>query len=412
MKRKAILAAIDLGVVENFDKKLEECVNLCDACEIEVVATVTQSARSLDKNTGFRKGKMDELKEIVEENEVDLIVFYNHISLYIQSNISTYCECEVLDRTTLILDIFALRARTKEAMIQTEMARLEYHLPKMLKDYNDNERQRGGGVYNKGAGELKSDLVKRKMEDRIAELRKELEHIEGERIQKANKRRKSNLKKLALVGYTNAGKSSFMNCLLGMNEKDEKVVFEKDMLFATLDTSIRNIKYKNYEFLLFDTVGFVSDLPHQLINAFHSTLSAALEADVLLNIIDASDKDCELHKQVTMDTLKEIGVSEEVPVIDVYNKIDLLEEAHQYEYAVSTKTKEGMEHLLDHAVELLYPKDLEMTCLLPYNKMGMISDFQNKTVLEIIDYKDEGVLIKVAGPKQLLQNFEAYEIAE
>lgn len=404
--RDAILAGVNLNQ-DNFDEMIEECINLCNACDINIKCVITQTSRSIDKNTVFRSGKLDELKEAVSTNEVDLVVFLNRLSLNVLSRISDYIGSEVIDRTTLILDIFASRARTKEAMIQTEMARLKYNLPRYLKENMDTDKARGGTFNNRGAGETRRDLVKRTMEGRLAELKKELVKIEKERKEKANHRNKSMLKKVSLVGYTNAGKSSLMNALLNMNNNDDKVVFEKDMLFATLDTSVRKIKYENYEFLLFDTVGFVSDLPHDLIEAFHSTLSAAKEADLLLNVMDYSNKNYNSQKLITLDTLNEIGVHD-TPILDVYNKCDLADSKGEYPLEISCKTKEGLDDLLKTIVHTLYPNECEMLCLIPYHELGFLSEFQNKTKIEIIEETNDGQVIKISGPNEFLKYFKKY----
>ena len=399
-KLHAILAGVNLGQVD-FDNMSDECIELCKASDIEIVKVVTQVSRSMDKQTIFRKGKLDELKDAVVETDAKAIVFLNNLSINVLPRIAEYCGVDVIDRTTLILNIFSSRARTKEAMIQTEMARLKYNLPRYLKESEDNERQRGG-VKNKGTGETRAAVIKRKNADKIAELRKELVKIEKERHEKSNHRNKSLLKKVSLVGYTNAGKSSLMNTLLNLNDKSEKQVFEEDMLFATLDTSVRKIKYLNYEFLLFDTVGFVSDLPHDLIEAFHSTLSAAKEADLLLNIIDLTNKNCDEQIDVTLKTLEEIGVHD-TPIINVYNKSDLVEKVDQYPLTISTKTQQGITELLDVIINKIYPNEMELEIVVPYQDLGYLEEFKNKTKIEILGHSELGQKIHIEGPKEYVQ---------
>ena len=215
------------------------------------------------------------------------------------------------------------------------------------------------------------------------------------------------LKKVALVGYTNAGKSSFMNALLKLNSKPKEVL-SKDMLFATLDASIRNISYKNYEFLLFDTVGFVSDLPHELVEAFKSTLSYAKEADLLLNILDVSS-DYEHEAEVTRRTLAKIGASD-IPVIDIYNKIDLIYTRDENRLEVSTYTNEGMEKVLDTVIETIYKKEDTKECLIPYNDIALISEYKNKTDIRIIEHLEDGVMIRISGLNEYLDAFRAFEV--
>lgn len=403
---KAILAGVNLGQID-FDNMIEECIELCKASDIKIVEVVTQVSRSMDKETVFRKGKLEELKLAVEENEAEAIVFLNNLSINVLPRIADYCGVDVIDRTTLILNIFSSRARTKEAFIQTEMARLKYNLPKYLRESEDSERQRGG-VKNKGTGETRAAVIKRKNADKIAELRKDLVKIEKERHEKANHRNKSMLKKVALVGYTNAGKSSLMNALLNINDKSDKQVYEEDMLFATLDTSVRKIKYRNYEFLLFDTVGFVSDLPHDLIEAFQSTLSAAKEADLLINVIDLTNQNHENQIEVTTKTLKEIGVHD-TPIINAYNKVDAVNKDYCYPIMISTKTLSGIEHLLDTVIEKIYPNEVTIKCLVPYSELGYVETYKNKTEIEIIEHTEEGQLISVKGPLEYVNQLKKFE---
>ena len=263
---KAILVGIDDDSIRDFDKALVECERLLEADNLELKAVITQKSRKMDPNTALRSGKLEELKEMAKD-DVDVIVFLNNLNEGILNKLRAQIDCPIIDRTALILDIFSSRARSKEAMIQIEMARLKYNMSNRILDSGDNGHSRGGAFMNRGAGESKSDIIIRNTQKRIAELNKELKKMDKAKHEKDNHRNKSMLKKVALVGYTNAGKSSFMNALLKLNSKPKEVL-SKDMLFATLDASVRNISYKNYEFLLFDTVGFVSDLPHELIEAF------------------------------------------------------------------------------------------------------------------------------------------------
>lgn len=405
--KKAILAAINLNDNKDFEYSINECINLCEANHIDIVETIIQTSRTIDPNFAFRSGKLEELK--IKAQSVDLIVFFNNLNYKLLGRIQDYLECPILDRTNLILDIFTNRAKTKEAKIQTEVARLKYSLPLHLR--SDTEDKMRGGVKNKGKGEKRVALHKRSIETTIKQLEFELVKIEKEKQEKANKRKKSLLKKVALVGYTNAGKSSLMNLMLDRSQKDEKQVFEKDMLFATLDTSIRRVKYLNYEFLLYDTVGFVSDLPHELIDSFKSTLNATKEADLLLNIMDGANVNNYQQKAITYNTLKEIG-STDKPIIDVYNKADLCDDKHEHLLEVSTKTGYGIDKLMDKIISLLYPKENTFKCLIPYAKLSLIEQFKVITDIRILDNTDEGTLILISGPNEYLDNFKRYIIKE
>lgn len=403
---KAILVGIDDDSIRDFDKALVECERLLEADNLELKAVITQKSRKMDPNTALRSGKLEELKEMAKD-DVDVIVFLNNLNEGILNKLMAQIDCPIIDRTALILDIFSSRARSKEAMIQIEMARLKYNMSNRILDSGDNGHSRGGAFMNRGAGESKSDIIIRNTQKRIAELNKELKKMDKAKHEKDNHRNKSMLKKVALVGYTNAGKSSFMNALLKLNSKPKEVL-SKDMLFATLDASVRNISYENYEFLLFDTVGFVSDLPHELIEAFKSTLSYAKEADLLLNILDASS-DCEHEAEVTRSTLLKIGASD-IPIIDIYNKIDLVDVRDDSRLEISTYTHEGLEKVLDTVIETIYKKEDTKECLIPYSNISLISEYKNKTDISIIEHREDGVMIKISGLNEYLDAFRAYEV--
>ena len=253
---------------------------------------------------------------------------HNELSPSQLKNIESKLNIPILDRTSLILEIFAIRAKTKEAKLQVEVARLKYMLPRLVGLHTSLGRQGGGSsVSNKGSGEKKIELDRRKIEDRINKLNNELAELSTIREIQHRKRKDSELPLVSLVGYTNAGKSTLLNTLIDLSSEDEdKKVFEEDMLFATLETSVRRIKLKdNKEFLLSDTVGFIRELPHGLIKAFRTTLDEVRNADLLLHVIDYSDDDFEENINITNATLKEIGASD-IPVIYVYNKAELREE--------------------------------------------------------------------------------------
>lgn len=316
---------------------------------------------------------------------------------------------ECIDRTTVILDIFALRAVSRAAKIQTGIARLQYNLPKLLAVEVDFDRSRGGDVISRGSGESKAKIVKRKIEHDLAMLRNELKDYQTHTVVQANKRNKSGIKKVALIGYTNAGKSSLMNCILNHKAKEDKVVLAKDMLFATLDTSVRKLEHKNRYFYLFDTVGFVSDLPHDLIDAFQTTLSAAKEADLLIHVIDASSALQHQQTQITLDTLKQIH-ADSVPILTVYNKCDLVEKQEDDRLFVSTLTKQNIETLLDEIISALYPGTITIECLLPFNKHYLLDKFKHLLKYRILETTDVATRLEVSGQKQDLHAFYNYQL--
>ncbi len=410
--RRAVLVGLVLPENELvFDEVFAECEELCRACLIEVDAKLTQKIDRYDPKYGMRSGKLQELKSLVEQFDVDVVVFANNLSITVAKRVHEVLGVTVIDRTSLILEIFSMRAKTKQAMIQVEMARLQYDLPRLTLDVEKESHSRGGGFKNRGAGEMRSSLIQRKYKERIKYLKKELELIQKNGEIAEHRRNKSLLAKAALVGYTNVGKSSLMNAMLGLNHREDATVFEKDMLFATLDTSVRNLKYGSKEFLLYDTVGFVSDLPQPLIDAFKSTLDAAIHADLLIHVVDASNPNWQEKAMVTEETLKEIGAGD-IPMIRVFNKIDLIEEdAHMpLGICISCKEKIGIEELVESCLEMLYPIEKSMECLVPYSEMALLQKNRKVMDVEIVEYLEDGQRVRLAGEKERLKAFDEFVI--
>lgn len=323
-KERALLLGVNLNDGEDFERSMQELASLAEACNMEVADVTTQNLPQLHNALYMGKGKLAEVRQYLEQNPVDVLIFDRSLSPSQQRNLQDVLDYPILDRTTLILEIFATRAQTREAKLQVESARLQYVLPRLVGMHKALSRQGGGsGLANKGAGEKKLELDRRRIEKRMAELRKELDKISRERETQRKQRQGSGIPRVALVGYTNAGKSTLMNKMLDKYTRDaSKKVLEKDMLFATLDTTVRRIKVgQGEEFLLSDTVGFIHQLPTALVKAFRSTLEEAREADVLLHVLDYSDESYRKQRQVTEETLKDLGAGD-IPVIYVYNKAD------------------------------------------------------------------------------------------
>src|SRR5690606_33200536 len=327
LQERAVIVGVQLQKDLHFAYGMEELHNLAEACNVEVVGEVTQNLDRINPSHYVGSGKVEEIKAFYEEADANLVIFNDELSPSQIRNLEEDLECKVIDRTMLILDIFSRRAKTREAQVQVELAQLQYMLPRLVGLRASLGRQGGsssGGVANRGAGETKLELDRRKLEDQISKLHKELENIKDQRVTQRKQRTKKGMPVVSLVGYTNAGKSTVMNGLLtktGQNE--EKQVFEKDMLFATLETSVRQIRLEdNKSFLLTDTVGFVSKLPHHLVKAFRSTLEEARNADLLLHVVDVSNEEHRYMMEVTNLTLQAVGV-ENVPTLYVYNKSDL-----------------------------------------------------------------------------------------
>jgi GTP-binding protein HflX len=336
----------------------------------------------------------------------------------------------VLDRTNLILTIFASRAKTREAKLQVEVVRLQYELPR-LNGANENLSRQAGGIgggtgaggRNKGVGETKLELDKRRVEEKINVMQRELEELITQRLTQRNQRKKNEINTVALVGYTNAGKSSVMNYMVQQFiGKEDKEVLEKNMLFATLETSVRKIKLRNRkEFLLTDTVGFVSNLPHRLVKAFRSTLEEVCEADLLVHVVDRSNEDYKSQIEVTMDTLKQIG-ADHIPVIYAYNKADLINEEASLDnieerlvlesnediVLISAKKGEGMNELIELICKQLYPNEVRTKILIPYHLGALIAKINASTNVLSSTSEEEGMVYEIECNEQFYQQVEAF----
>jgi len=414
MERKGIVVGINTNNENGFEESMVELKNLCMACDIEAMGELVQNSKQINKAHYIGSGKLDELKSLVNSEEVDIVIFNNELSSSQLRNIEKAIECEVIDRTALILSIFAERAKTREAKLQVEVARLQYLLPRLIGANENLGRQSGGvGTKNKGAGEKKLELDRRKIEAKITALNKELEELKHQRETQRNLRRKSSVPQIALVGYTNAGKSSIMNSMIDtFKDSEEKKVFEKDMLFATLETSIRSIKLDdNKKFLLSDTVGFVSNLPHNLIKAFRSTLEEVCEADLLLHVVDISNPDYKHHLKVTNETLKEIG-AESVPMIYVYNKIDLVDDylTEKNGVYISAKKNLGIDKLVETISTKVFNNYINCNMFIPYDKGNLLSYLNDNARVIDRKYRNDGAELSIECSNIDYEKYREYVI--
>ena len=327
LEERVVLVGVQTDDHDNVEESLDELKELASTAGAVTVGRIIQNRESVHPGTYIGKGKIEEVRALVYAMDATGIICDDELSPAQLNNLERELDCKVMDRTLLILDIFADRAKTREAKLQVETARLQYYLPRLIGMREALSRQGGasGSISNKGAGEKKLELDRRHIEHRISELRKELDAISRERETQRKRRGQSRIPLVALVGYTNAGKSTIMNHMVERFVGDEeKKVLERDMLFATLDTTIRRINTgNNQDFLLTDTVGFIHKLPHGLVKAFHSTLEEIKGADLLLQVVDVSDPGYQEQMETTRETLRELGAGD-IPMLIVFNKADRL----------------------------------------------------------------------------------------
>ena len=390
MYTKTVIAAVDCGEY-NIDDSVKELAALCEAGELTVVCEIVQKRENPENKYYLGEGKLGEAKQLCENLDAELVVFDAELTGSQIKNISNFLGVEVIDRTMLILEIFSKRATTSEGKLQTELALLKYRLPRLSGLGTSLSRQGGGGGggggARRGAGETKLEYDRRYINQRIDLIKQKLSQVEKRRELLNEKRKKNEVPIVALTGYTNVGKSSLLNKITGSE------IFEKDMLFATLDPTARKfVLPSGQNAILVDTVGFVSRLPHKLVEAFKSTLEQAKYADIILNVCDISSDDRDNQLEITRNVLADIGCEAD-NIVTVYNKCDKEHEEFLCEGGVRVSAKSGMgiDSLLQLIDAKLKDRRFEFSAVIPYSQTGLLNTIRENGAIEKEVYIDDGI---------------------
>ncbi len=403
----AVLVGIDSGEYD-CEVSLDELEELAKTAGAEVCARVTQKRDAPDGATYIGSGRLQEIKDFCSDNEVDLLIFDGELTPSQQRNVEDATNVRVVDRTQLILDIFAARARSGEGKLQVELAQLKYLLPR-LGGKGTSMSRLGGGIGTRGPGETKLESDRRHIRRRIKNLEDGLDALTKRRRLARERREKDEVETVAIVGYTNAGKSTLMNTLT------QAGVLAEDKLFATLDPTSRALTLPDgRRVMLIDTVGFIRRLPHGLVEAFKSTLEEAASATLILNVCDASSPDCAEHLEVTNRLLEELGCKDK-PIIAVFNKCDVAPEISSlsvglHSVKISALSGEGLDSLLNEIQKALPPTRKKVTLLLPYSMGSDAAVLRQRGALESEEYRPDGLLMTVTADVKLLEKYKDYII--
>lgn len=403
-QERVVLVAVDLEDGTDVEHSLDELDELAQTAGALTVGRLIQKRETIHPGTYIGKGKIGELKEMVWQQEADAIVCDDELSPAQITNLQEELQIKVIDRTVMILDIFASHARTSEGKLQVELAQLRYRSSR-LTGLGRSLSRLGGGIGTRGPGEKKLEVDRRLIKERISILNRQLKEVVQNRDTMRKQRTQKQTPTVAIVGYTNAGKSTLLNALT------EAHVMEEDKLFATLDPTTRALELEDGQRLLFtDTVGFISKLPHQLIRAFRSTLEEAKYADVILHVVDASNPKHDFMMEVVYDTLRELGV-EDKKVVTAFNKIDCLQEGGRHglrddrsDATVQISAKEGLGllELLQKLDEIINEGFVKIEKLFSYEEAGKIQSIREYGKLEVEEYREDGIFVKASVPPFLL----------
>ena len=412
---KAILVGIQLG--EDISYSMEELKGLCEAASVESIGMVIQNMERPNSATLVGSGKVDEIREMVQNMDADLVVFNDELSGMQLRNLEDAFGVRVIDRVILILDIFAKRATSREGKLQVELAQLKYRIPR-LTGFGKSLSRLGGGIGTRGPGEKKLETDRRHIERRIYDIKEELDSIKRNRGTQKKLREKNEIPVVALVGYTNSGKSALMNRILTGTFNEDKKVFEENMLFATLDTYQRRVDLdNNRSFILVDTIGFVSRLPHLLIDAFKSTLEIVTEADLLVHVIDASYENSDFQVEVTERVLKEIGAGSKEK-IRAFNKVDLVEDqgvlsikgTGMDSFFISAKYDIGIGELMAAVKSRIFRDMVRTKLLIPYSRGDVVSYIREKASVFSVGYDENGTLMDCELKERDYGKFREFEV--
>ena len=402
---KVVLFAIDLDNGENVPANLDELEELVQTAGAETLERMIQNKDSVEKATYLGSGKVEELREMVERLGATGVVCDDELSPIQMKNLEQELDTKVMDRTMVILDIFAKHATTREGKLQVELAQLKYRSNRLI-GMGQVLSRLGGGIGTRGPGEKKLEVDRRIIRERIAKLSSDLKDDIAHREVMRKQRMNSHIPIVLIVGYTNAGKSTLLNHMT------QAGVLEEDKLFATLDPTSRNYKLPNgQEIILTDTVGFIRKLPHHLINAFRSTLEEAKFADIILHMVDISNPQADLHILTVYDTLRELGVKDK-PVVTLFNKIDRIDDLPavkdfqaDHTLYISAKQETGFEKITDILAEIINQSRIYIEQTIPYAKAGVIQQIRKSGNLLEEEYREDGIFVRAyvdAGTKGLL----------
>lgn len=403
----ALLISVDTGEFDN-ETSINELSELTKTANANVVATAIQKRPCFEKSTCIGRGRLLEVAETCKQLDVDLIIFDHELTATQVRNIEDATNVRTIDRTTLILDIFAQRARTKEGKLQVELAQQKYRLPR-LAGMGVTLSRLGGGIGTRGPGETKLETDKRHIRTRISVLENELAELKKHREFSRTRRKKDSVLCVAIVGYTNAGKSTLINALTNSN------ILAEDKLFATLDTTSRGLELPDgRNVLITDTVGLIRRLPHNLVEAFKSTLEEASNSDLILNVVDASSNDFQEHLDVTNSLLNELGCND-IPKVTVFNKCDMcdytntlpLDSTH---VKISAKQKVGFDNLLNAIADNLPITSRRLKAIIPYDKSNLISLVMLDGKVFSQEYLPNGTLIDALVDVKVLHQIEPFKV--